>query len=1295
VNDSVDLCPGTSVGRVVDSSGCPINWDVKHDGQTRLQAEAVDRYFDTTTGNEGGGFSSTDVDIQETEDSAGGSYNIGWTDAGEWLEYDYAIEMGSYDFSMRVASKTGGAEYRVLLDGLEVMASNVDSTGGWQQYITQQARGVSVNDGMHTLRIEIISGPVNINFFDFIANNICSDASCTDSDSDGVMDDADQCPNSPAGESVDASGCAFPKDADNDGVTDDADECPNTVAGVAVDANGCAGITGDFGISQQDNNRVTFYVNSDDWAIVHYSVNNGNQLNVGLSNNGVRNELTITGLNVGDVINYSFTYSTGNGAIDTPAQPSYLLTNTQSVDSDGDGVSDALDLCPATPTGSVVDDDGCVVQTNYDIDGVSRIQAEIFDRFWDTTPGNTPGAYRETDVDIEATTDADGGFNIGYTAAGEWLQYDLNASSDNYDVFIRVASAVGNASLQLSVNGDSIGSINVGDTGGWQVFETLYVGRYSISHGMNTFELKILNGEVNINWFEFEPLSPCSGLECLDSDGDGVNDVLDVCPNTPPGKAVDSSGCELSSSINEVQVIGNRLVGGGQTVGPGHTLYTFDNDVNGSTCFDSCAVSWPPLLVRDGSATGYSQLGTTDRGNGQVQVTYKGKPVYFYSGDIVAGDINGQGVGNVWWAIEVGTSLGDIVPLFDSNTNLEPAIQFDRGDALVTRIADRGRDRHAKENHFQAYDHFLTFYWEDRTIQLEIVDYIAKGGDSIRMNVKTLNKLDDRQAENRWFYYGRNTLAEYCGNGVMQTNDNRNYWKESNWNCRENRALKLGDKIEFEISQFLDEATLPRGRSNYYGTTYLYIVGQGIVPWDVTDRVVFTPGNSFQRDSIPIPERARMGGDTSLHVQMTAEPDGHFQQMPTNLAYINSQHWVLGRRVHHSSMLDGSHDESSENGTFHEVAGLAGTHYVNDRCTSCHERNGRAVPAVLGEPLLKWVFKVGDTDGNPHPLIGRVLQPQANSGAAVEGVPTLASWTEFNGLRSPNYSFSNVTPETFSARIAPQLNGMGLLEAISEADILALADEADIDGDGISGKASKVVDPASGEVRLGRFGYKAATVSVKHQVAGALNTDMGVMTSLLPSADCGSAQNDCGPNGAELADEYLNDLVKYVSLLGVRPQRDYTSNDVLRGEQVFNDTGCQSCHTSKFTTSAFAPLAELRRQTIRPYTDLLLHDMGAGLADNLAEGSATGAEWRTAPLWGVGLTACVTGGVTGNRGWDAFGLDGYETCNPLHGYLHDGRARTIDEAIRWHGGEGEASKQAYEALNNSDRNALIRFVESL
>jgi CxxC motif-containing protein (DUF1111 family) len=644
-------------------------------------------------------------------------------------------------------------------------------------------------------------------------------------------------------------------------------------------------------------------------------------------------------------------------------------------------------------------------------------------------------------------------------------------------------------------------------------------------------------------------------------------------------------------------------------------------------------------------------------------------------------------------------ALGNIVPLFNNTTALEQVIQFDRGDALVTRFSDRARDRHAKENHFQLHDHYLPFYWENRTAAIEIIDYVAKGGTTVRMNVTTLAKLDDLQAENRWWYVGNNTLAEFCGNGVMNVIDTTHYWKENNNNCRENfRAIKVGDKLEFEISQFLDKKVLPRGRDHYYGSTFLYIVGKGLVPWDVTDMNPFVQGKTYQRDSIELPVSAMLGGSHSLNRQTSAEPDDHFMQMAYGLGYDNGQPFVLGRRLAHTEFTNGVHDESEENGIFDEMVGKAGPNYVNSSCVQCHNRNGRAPVAAIGEPLTKWVFKVGDGTGNASPTLGRVLQPQNVNGAGSgEGNVTISSFTDLgNGLRKPNFQFERGAPAQFSARIAPQLVGIGLLEAIPESAILALADENDANGDGISGKAQKVTDPVTGDVRLGRFGYKAATASVRHQVAAALNTDMGVMTSVLPRPDCGSAQSNCGNTaGSELSDTHLTNLVKYIALLGVRSQRDYANAQVIQGKAIFTATGCAACHTETFKTSPYAPFAELRNETIHPYTDLLLHDMGAGLADNLGEGSATGAEWRTPPLWGVGLSPCVTGGVTGTPGGTPHGVDGNEVCTPSANYLHDGRARTLDEAIRWHGGEGLKAEQAYERLSAGDKDSLIKFINSL
>lgn len=593
----------------------------------------------------------------------------------------------------------------------------------------------------------------------------------------------------------------------------------------------------------------------------------------------------------------------------------------------------------------------------------------------------------------------------------------------------------------------------------------------------------------------------------------------------------------------------------------------------------------------------------------------------------------------------------------------------DTPGALITRIADRARDRHAREDQFQAYDHYLSFYWEHRTAEIEIVDPIGRGGDTITFHVTSLWRLKQDQAELRFFYRGINTVAEYHDNRPMTPLDDTHYVRTVNRNPITGGPLQVGDRMEFELSQFLDAP--PNGRENYYGTTFLYIVGRGLVPWEA--RGVFGDASTEREDSYPIPEAGWLGGGTTLSYQYSDEPDNVFLQMPTNLSRLNGQPFVLGRRVHHTDFGDGSHNESTDNPRFPELAGRLGPRYVNRSCVACHAQNGRALPPAEGVTLDQYVVRVGDASGHPHPLLGSVLQPRSIGGPP-EATASLSRWSEADGLRTPHYQFSGVTPERFSARLAPQLVGMGLLEAIPESAIEARADPNDANGDGISGRVRTVADPETGQPRVGRFGWKAGQASVRHQVAVALNADIGVMNPVFPNPDHGSAQTGSGSSGSELSDVELTRLATYVSLLGVPARRHLGASDATRGEGLFGALGCTGCHTPTVRTSAFHPRAELRDQLIHPYTDLLLHDMGPGLADNLAEGDASGSEWRTPPLWGIGLTAGVSGGEA---------------------YLHDGRARTLEEAVRWHGGEAALAKRAFEALSAGDRSALIAFLKSL
>ncbi len=631
-----------------------------------------------------------------------------------------------------------------------------------------------------------------------------------------------------------------------------------------------------------------------------------------------------------------------------------------------------------------------------------------------------------------------------------------------------------------------------------------------------------------------------------------------------------------------------------------------------------------------------------------------------------------------------------IIALFNASTALEPATSIDTPTARYTYIADRARDRHAREANFNSYDHYLSWYWEQRMANIEIIDRVGKAGQpqTITFNYTTHDLLNP--AEFRTFFRGIGTVAEYNNNQVAafvgsnpsatpgETDYNYTATITQNANFG-NRALLVGDRVEIEISMFLNG---PRnGRLNYYGTTLLYIVGQGIVPWIQGNDIGLNGGiigNVNQSlDSYPLSTNGWLGGQTTLPYQYSNEPEHRFKQMAGNISPTNGQPFMLGRRLHHTDFGDGSHSEAG-NPIFSAHVGKLGPKFIAANCVECHVNNGRALPAAVGAPLTKWVFKVGsDASGAAHPTLGHVLQPQSTSGPN-EGAVSIASYTTSNGqygdatpysLQKPNYSFAGTPPTFFSARIAPQLVGLGLLEAVSESTIQGLADPDDANADGISGRMQTVLDPETNQQRLGRFGAKAGRVRLSHQIAGALNTDMGVTTAIFPQLD-GETTN----RPVELSAADLDLMTRYVALLGVGARRDLTNAQALQGEQLFATAQCVKCHTPTLTTSPYHPMAELRNQAIRPFTDLLLHDMGPGLADNMGEANATGSEWRTPPLWNIGLTAGVSGGEA---------------------YLHDGRARTLEEAILWHGGEAEAAKEAFRTMTATDRAALIKFLKSL
>jgi CxxC motif-containing protein (DUF1111 family) len=366
--------------------------------------------------------------------------------------------------------------------------------------------------------------------------------------------------------------------------------------------------------------------------------------------------------------------------------------------------------------------------------------------------------------------------------------------------------------------------------------------------------------------------------------------------------------------------------------------------------------------------------------------------------------------------------------------------------------------------------------------------------------------------------------------------------------------------------------------------------------------------------------------------------------------------------------------------------------FNNNACASCHVNDGRGKPDSALTSLLFRVSVPGTSKvGGPRRAkgYGLQLQTRATIGTDPEAGVEI-SYKEIKGkygdgtpfsLRKPTYTVvdpSSTLPKKLrlSPRIAPVVIGVGLLEAIPEDEILANADPDDEDGDGISGRPNYVWNNETRRIELGRFGWKAETPTVYQQVSAAYNEDMGVTNPLFPvESSFRQSQYDGITDDPELDFETVDDTTFYVQTLAVPARRSFNKQS-RRGQKLFEEAGCSSCHLPAHVTGVHPTRNEkaLSNQVIFPYTDLLLHDMGPRLADGRPVFVANGREWRTPPLWGIGLVI-VTNGHTN--------------------FLHDGRARSLEEAILWHGGEAGAAKEFFRNLKKSDRDALISFLKNL
>ncbi|MGH7499024.1 MAG: di-heme oxidoredictase family protein [Gemmatimonadales bacterium] len=369
-----------------------------------------------------------------------------------------------------------------------------------------------------------------------------------------------------------------------------------------------------------------------------------------------------------------------------------------------------------------------------------------------------------------------------------------------------------------------------------------------------------------------------------------------------------------------------------------------------------------------------------------------------------------------------------------------------------------------------------------------------------------------------------------------------------------------------------------------------------------------------------------------------------------------------------------------------------GPRFNNISCSSCHESDGRGRPPAPGEKFESILLRVStegqNTNGGPLglPGFGDQLQLRAIPGFQPEADASI-TWQPITGTFSDGLPYSLRKP-TFvitdgfqplpggllvSPRVGQAVFGLGLLEAVDESTILSHADPADANGDGISGRPNYVWDRAAGQTVIGRFGWKANQPTLRQQTASAFNGDMGVTSNLLPAENCEGTPG-CEAHAAEASDEVVDLVTHYIRTLGVPARRELQDARARRGSRLFAISGCANCHLPELRTGSLPGVPEVSNQVIRPYTDLLLHDMGPGLADGRPDFQASPSEWRTPPIWGIGLTQTVSNHTE---------------------FLHDGRARSLEEAILWHGGEAEKAQLAFRKLAAGDRAALLAFLNSL
>lgn len=656
----------------------------------------------------------------------------------------------------------------------------------------------------------------------------------------------------------------------------------------------------------------------------------------------------------------------------------------------------------------------------------------------------------------------------------------------------------------------------------------------------------------------------------------------------------------------------------------------------------------------------------------------------------VAGAEPGQRI-EYWFSQQMG--IQQMHSALIERTIGEPAPEFQW--PVVSRRVGRFRDRHPNEWRF---DNYVQEYGQGRTFEIELTDW----GNRIDVRVTVAGDIDVADMDFKRFVYN-DPYSESCNRPL--TGVNLVMEKDGDAFVSSIEDTSPHATIDFDFT-FRGIPTGPVGQ--YYSDFFYYRTGVGL----------FGPEH-------PNPRRTPVGNAVATRVY---SPRFGFAQHAGTMSHDELKEFLGGKIFFETDYANGALlnfgtrfdccsgplGEIAQSSPVHQ-SGVLGPRFNSSSCITCHAMDGRGATPMEGVDLHQLVAHVSvpgtDSVGAPlpHPYYGSQLGTGGDSpegrlrvryedvqGQFDDGTP----WT----MRRPVYDFQDMEsgslginlPDVdgspgwndeaeFSPRIAPMLAGLGFLEAVADETILAMEDADDADGDGISGRVNRVWDEASGTTVPGRFGWKSNQPSLRQQVASAFVQDLGITSPLYPVEDCGDLQDDCDPGSSpELGGSDVIAVEHYLQGLTLPPRRNFDDPQAIAGMHLFKAANCQACHVPKLQTGTTHPIAAYRDISIEPFTDLLLHDMGPELADGRPHFDASGSEWRTPPLWGLSYVGHV------------LGLP--DTCeDPESGgatpnFLHDGRARSLMEAILWHGGEAESSRNVVLGMTATEREQLLAYV---